>query len=259
MTASVDLDAILYRNNSSSQASQAAQLLKKLSIKEDSSILDVGCGCGDITANLSTLAKKGRVVGVDPSQSMIQLAADTYSEQIYSNLEFNEIKAEDIGFDNEFDLVMCFNALMWVRNPQLALNLMCKSLKKGGNLVIFTYCKDTPFVEVFEETLLEYFPEIITLSAVNTMLSFREHRNVLSSFGMDINLLKKEKLAFHYKNRHDFTNYVMGWLACYAPIPKNRQIFFINKVIEKLKLFNFSQGGEINLPHATISIMATKN
>ena len=64
-------DASDYERNSAQQQVWAAELLAKLDLSSGETVLDVGCGDGKVTAEL---AAPGRVVGVDTSAEMVELA-----------------------------------------------------------------------------------------------------------------------------------------------------------------------------------------
>jgi NAD+-dependent secondary alcohol dehydrogenase Adh1 len=64
-------DASDYARNSAQQQVWARELLAKLDLSSGEAVLDVGCGDGKVTAEL---AAPGRVVGVDTSAEMVELA-----------------------------------------------------------------------------------------------------------------------------------------------------------------------------------------
>lgn len=256
----VEIDAQHYMHNSTSQLAQAEALLGKVLIQKDFSILDIGCGHGKVVAQLSRAAPNGSCVGLDPSKNMIDLAVLSYPEGIYSNLEFVHSKAEDMDFpSNFFDIIICTNAFMWVRQPLKVLKKIFYSLKKGGKFVLFTYAKGTPYVALFEEVLNVHYKKYAKTSAVQTMPSIEEFRSIFESNGMRFEDFSVENQVFHYKSSNDFKNYVLGWVSCYADIPENEQSNFIDRVIESLDGYNISPiAGEIEISHATISIIASK-
>lgn len=256
----LDLNANHYKEHSKSQYAQANSLLKTIEIKPNFSILDVGCGHGKIIAELSQLTPDGRSIGIDPSQNMISLATKTFPKSFYKNLEFHQIKAEKMNFkSNNFDLIICTNALTWIREPEKALSLMCKFLKVNGILIIFTYVKETPYVNLFEGVLREHFPKFVSGSAVNTILSVGQHDEILKRNGMSLDIFKLEDVVFKYKNAEDFKNYIRGWLPCYAPIPNELQESFLDKIIKESNLYvSNPEIQEITIPHKTLSIKSCK-
>ncbi|WP_282036936.1 bifunctional class I SAM-dependent methyltransferase/glycosyltransferase family 2 protein [Saccharicrinis aurantiacus] len=71
-------------------------------IQEDSSVLEVGCGTGDL---LQTINCK-RKVGIDFSIEMIKLAKEQHSE-----IEFHEMEAENISLNEKFDVIILSNVI----------------------------------------------------------------------------------------------------------------------------------------------------
>ncbi|MBS0652095.1 MAG: class I SAM-dependent methyltransferase [Verrucomicrobia bacterium] len=260
MTTSFDLDALHYKKNSKSQYSQAYSLLKDIQISPEASILDIGCGHGYIIGELSKYAPFGRSVGIDPSPNMISLASEMFPKNEFSNLEFHQLKAEEMNFDPEsFDLILCTNAFMWIRDPRKTLRLISKFLKPNGHFILFSYSKETPYVQLFEEVLEKNFPELIKSSAVNTMLSTDQHAKILTRNHMVLNVFKIEDVNFEYESEIDFKNYVLGWLSCYAPLDSHQQEIFLSKLIEESKKFRKEPySSRIEIPHKTISIIAAK-
>ena len=65
-----------YAKHSESQKSSAEDFLGGINLHNATSILDVGCGDGKITAALARAVPQGKVVGIDISSSMIQFAQE---------------------------------------------------------------------------------------------------------------------------------------------------------------------------------------
>jgi trans-aconitate methyltransferase len=62
-----------YHRSSSAQQQWASELIQKLALTGTERVLDIGCGDGKITAELSQRLQNGRVVGVDSSPDMIRV------------------------------------------------------------------------------------------------------------------------------------------------------------------------------------------
>jgi len=116
-----------YEENSIVQTSAGEKLLKLLNIGEFEDVLDLGCGTGKLTAEIRKLTK-GRVVGVDVSEGMIEEARKNASD-----VEFIVKAAEEIDFKEEFDVIFCNSAFQWF-NPHKALERCFKALKPGGRI-----------------------------------------------------------------------------------------------------------------------------
>ena len=71
-------DADQYFQFSSAQQKWARESINKAKIKSDEHVLDVGCGDGKVTVEIAELATEGKVIGVDNSKSMINLAEEKF-------------------------------------------------------------------------------------------------------------------------------------------------------------------------------------
>ncbi|SHN37657.1 class I SAM-dependent methyltransferase [Gracilibacillus kekensis] len=103
-------------------------ILELLEPIKDEKILDVGCGTGDLAAEIS---KSGAIVrGIDKSESMIQTAKSKYS-----HLNFDTVDILKMNFNEEFDAIFSNAALHWLLQPKEGLQKIYQSLRKGGRFV----------------------------------------------------------------------------------------------------------------------------
>ncbi len=103
-------------------------LLKMLAPKPGERILDVGCGTGQLTADIANSG--ARVVGIDLSAKMIAAAKENFPAV---HFEVADIATSD--FNEEFDAVFSNAALHWVRDQKGAIKAIARALKPGGRLV----------------------------------------------------------------------------------------------------------------------------
>jgi trans-aconitate 2-methyltransferase len=125
-----------YQKSSSAQYNWAMALIAGLKLEEDESILDIGCGDGRITAHLAGLVPNGSVLGIDLSPEMIRFAADKYPPAEHSNLSFRVGDASHLHFSEEFDLVVSFACLHWVKDHLPVLKAVRQSLVPGGRFLM---------------------------------------------------------------------------------------------------------------------------
>ncbi len=74
-----DWDGKAYDKLAAPQETWARQVLARLPLKGDETVLDAGCGSGRVTRLLLERLPEGRVVGVDGSPSMIETAAEAFA------------------------------------------------------------------------------------------------------------------------------------------------------------------------------------
>ena len=101
--------------------------------KPDDRILDVGCGTGVLTRQLRAMASEpANLTGVDLSESMLGVAREHCP-----GVEFHQCSASELPFaDASFDLVVSSFMLMFVPEPEQALQEMYRLVAPGGRLVI---------------------------------------------------------------------------------------------------------------------------
>jgi len=73
-------DAEVYERNSDPQLTWGLEVLDRLALRGDESVLDAGCGSGALTRALVERLPRGRVVAVDGAQSMVERARATLGE-----------------------------------------------------------------------------------------------------------------------------------------------------------------------------------
>jgi ubiquinone/menaquinone biosynthesis C-methylase UbiE len=99
-------------------------------------VLDVGCGTGVLAAAAATrVGPSGRVVGLDPNDAMLAVAAGRAS-----TVEWRPGVAEAIPFpDDSFDRVVCQFALMFFDDRTRGLREMARVLRPGGVAAVATW------------------------------------------------------------------------------------------------------------------------
>jgi trans-aconitate methyltransferase len=103
-------------------------LLELLGPHPGERILDVGCGTGQLTAEIA--ATGALVVGLDSSPEMLGQA-----RQNYPHLKFVLADATDFRFEEPFDAVFSNAALHWVKDAESSVKCIAAALRPGGRFV----------------------------------------------------------------------------------------------------------------------------
>ena len=100
-------------------------------------ILDLGCGTGDLSAYLADLVgPEGKVVAVDPDKERILLAQQSFGE--VKNLSFVEGSASSFpGIGSEsYDIIFSNHVIHRIPDKHEVFKNMFGSLKRGAKIAI---------------------------------------------------------------------------------------------------------------------------
>jgi ubiquinone/menaquinone biosynthesis C-methylase UbiE len=99
------------------------------------SVIDICCGAGELLQVLGLHSHTGRVIGVDFSETMLNVAARRLKP--YANIELRKGPADQLtAHDNEFDVAFSTNAFHYLENPEQVLVECRRVLKPHGRLII---------------------------------------------------------------------------------------------------------------------------
>ncbi|MEM7705304.1 MAG: methyltransferase domain-containing protein [Pseudomonadota bacterium] len=107
-------------------------LMAAARISNGDAVLDVGCGTGVLTRELTQhVGDTGSLTGFDLSESMLSVARERCPGATFLQGNVVELPFED----QRFDIVVSSFMLMFVPDPKKALSEMRRVLKPGGRLV----------------------------------------------------------------------------------------------------------------------------
>lgn len=112
--------------------------LKQVSISNDAIILDIGCGGGRTIDKLAAATTKGKVYGVDYSETSVTSAQITNKDWIkIGRVEIRHGSVSNLPFpDKMFDLVTAVETHFYWPDLPADLREVLSILKPGGTLVI---------------------------------------------------------------------------------------------------------------------------
>jgi len=122
----------IYAATNSIQSCVGERLIETVRFSPDLSVLDAGCGSGNLTVLLAKKVPYGHVLGIDSSESMIKKAKESMAARGAPNLEFQKCGINEIEFEEQFDLIFSNSVLHWVIEIKDGLRRLFKALKKGG-------------------------------------------------------------------------------------------------------------------------------
>jgi trans-aconitate 2-methyltransferase len=126
-------DARTYDRSSEPQQAWASEVLVRLEgIAPDATVLDVGCGSGRVTEALLALVPQGRVLALDASADMVDLARARLGDRA-------EVWCQDVldlELETPVDAIVSTAALHWVPDHERLWGRLAGALRPGGVLEI---------------------------------------------------------------------------------------------------------------------------
>lgn len=140
-----EFDGKKYEKASAHQKEWGSRIIAELDLAGDEKVLDLGCGDGALTAQITGLLPGGEVVGIDASKGMIDAARPKARE----NLRFLLMDINDLDFTGQFDLVFSNATLHWVRDHEKLLQNVKRALGQNGR-VRFNFAGDGNCANFFQ-------------------------------------------------------------------------------------------------------------
>ena len=111
----------------------------KKHLKENHIVLDYGCGTGTASCEFSSQVEK--ILGIDISSEMIRIAKEKAIASGVENVSFEKADIFEGEFQKEsFDVILAFNMLHTVPNPQNIVHRINDLLKPDGLFISITPC-----------------------------------------------------------------------------------------------------------------------
>jgi ubiquinone/menaquinone biosynthesis C-methylase UbiE len=124
-----------------SYAPFAKKIVESLApLEGGTTIVDLGTGPGVLSIELHKLLPQAKIIGVDLSSEMLEIARKNADEAGASNYETRLGRAEEIPTEsNSVNLVVTQSSLHEWEDPQKGLSEILRILKLGGRLILKDY------------------------------------------------------------------------------------------------------------------------
>lgn len=141
-------------------------LLAATQLTQDQTIIEIGCGCGDLTLALAAcLGAKGKIRACDISKPMLTRAKERAlqaGEKLSEKIEFITADAMTHRFEPWADLCVSRFGVMFFDDPLLAFQNIRRGLKPSGRLALLCWCpiEENPWVQTIFESLRGFVPSL---------------------------------------------------------------------------------------------------
>jgi ubiquinone/menaquinone biosynthesis C-methylase UbiE len=128
-----------------------ARLLAGAQIEDRENVLDIGCGCGDVTILAARATRGGHALGADLSRIQVAEARRLAAAVGVTNARFEVADAQVHPFRaGAFDLVLSNFGVMFFDDPAAAFGNLRKALRRGGRLAFLCWRThdENPFLTI---------------------------------------------------------------------------------------------------------------
>lgn len=226
-------------------------LVRAADIKKDDFVLDLACGTGAVSKEVSRfVGPTGRVVGIDFARGPLGIAR---SENPACN--FAEMDAELIGLRAEFDVILCQYALMFFPEPERVLSSLKALLRRGGRRAIAVHgtAKGVPYFSTIMEPVLGRIPDIRPAGAPNAHRFGRKEDLERAISAAGFSEIAIEKFVFEYE-AGSFGEYWSDYISTTAASIRSRIEAKGPQVVEEIRKeakersWKYTENGLITFP-----------
>lgn len=190
-------------------------LFELIEVKTNLSVIDLGCGTGELTSMLADKLPASKVLGIDSSDEMLKESAKYKKD----NLSFSQIGIEEIvNSGKQWDIVFSNAAIQWVKNHTKLIPALIKLVKPGGQMAIQLPSNHNHFTHTAIKTIASSSPFKEALKGwtrTSPVLGIEEYAEILYKQRVtSINVFEKI-----YPHVLDDANGMVTWVSGTALIP----------------------------------------
>jgi trans-aconitate 2-methyltransferase len=127
-------DGASYDRISGPMEALGRDVLRRLSLRGDETVLDAGCGSGRVTEALLERLPEGRVVALDSSASMIAAARERLGED-EARVELRQGDLLELDLEQPVDAIFSTATFHWIADHDGLFRRLRTALRPGGQLV----------------------------------------------------------------------------------------------------------------------------
>lgn len=128
-----DWDAGTYHRVSDPQVAWAAEVVERLALTGDETVLDAGCGSGRVTRLLLERLPRGRVIAVDASERMLARAREELAGAV-ADVRRADLAQLRLAAGEQVDAAFSNATLHWVADHEALFAGLAAALRPGGRL-----------------------------------------------------------------------------------------------------------------------------
>lgn len=250
-------NAPLYASSNQMQRRDAslalAEHLPNMTWRPHETILDIGCGSGDVTASLLYPALPTSISllhGVDSSLDMVNYASEHHtSENVkFGVMDIAEVKYPRNLFPDGFDKIFSLYCLHWIPDlPSTVRNIYDLLVEDGESLVIFL--ANNPIFRMYRIMSdnikwAGYMKDVETFIPVyqDKTDPGAEFRSLLTKSGFSVQYCKAKEFSFTFPNKNMLLASIKSVNPFLKRIPTELQSSYLSDCVNTLLKLNTGSG-----------------
>jgi len=132
-------DAPAYDTLNAPMNARGNDAVARLELRGDETVLDAGCGTGQVTATVLERLPHGRVIALDGSTAMLDVARERFAGDArvsFVHADLGEPLDGPLGGAAPVDAIVSTSTFHWVRDHDALFRHLAAVLRPGGQLVV---------------------------------------------------------------------------------------------------------------------------
>lgn len=251
-----------YAQHSRSQFMWAEELIEKLNLSGNESVLDIGCGDGKVTAAIAAQLPSGRVIGIDNSKEMLALARKRHGGE-RANIDFQLLDIRELSERGGFDVIFSNAALHWIKNHPPILNRIANALKTCGRLLLQMGGKGNAqqVIDVVNRLINEKWKDyFINFDFPYGFHSPEEYTGWLLNAGLKPHRVELIGKDMCHNGRNEMAGWIKTtWLPYLERVPSSRREMFVDAIVDTyVRTYPPDNDGTFHVPMKRLEVEATK-
>jgi trans-aconitate 2-methyltransferase len=126
-----DWDGATYDRISAPQTAWGREVLDRLPLEGEETVLDAGCGSGRVTELLLKRLPRGRVIALDASPSMARAARERLGDRV----DVRVMDLLDLALEQPVDAILSTATFHWIADHERLFARLHDTLRAGGRLI----------------------------------------------------------------------------------------------------------------------------
>ncbi|KMT20906.1 malonyl-ACP O-methyltransferase BioC [Clostridium cylindrosporum] len=193
-----------YNKYAKVQVTMASRLMNMINKSDIKTILEIGCGTGNLTNMLLDKFRNVSLTVMDLSEKMLDETRKNISVRNLENIEFICHDGETCELNKKYDLIISNATFQWFNSLEESIKKYIDLLNENGQLLISTFGEDT-FIEL-EKSGIKAARELNVEHNFKLRRSFvgiDEIENIIKNQNINYKVVD-EKLKEYHKSSRDF-------------------------------------------------------